>query len=59
MGVIVGVLLVLVIAVVGFFAFNSGLLSGGGSTKKVDVNISAPSLPSAPSVPAPSVPTPK
>lgn len=43
MGVIVGVLLVLVVAIVGFFAYNSGMLGGG--TKKVDVNISAPSVP--------------
>jgi predicted metalloprotease len=43
MGVIVGVLLVLVVAIVAFFAFNSGMLGGG--TKKVDVNVSAPSVP--------------
>lgn len=43
MGVIVGVLLVLVVAIVGFFAYNSGMLGGG--TKKVDVSVSAPSIP--------------
>jgi hypothetical protein len=43
MGVIVGVLLVLVVGLVAFFAFNSGMM--GGATKKVDVNVSAPSIP--------------
>jgi hypothetical protein len=43
LGVIVGVLLVLALVVVGVFAFNSGMLGGG--TKKVDVSVSAPSVP--------------
>ena len=46
MGVILGVLLVVVIVLVGFFAFNSGMMNGGG-TKKMDVSVSSPNLPKA------------
>jgi hypothetical protein len=46
MGVILGVLLVIVVVIVAVFAFNSGMF--GGSTKKVDVSVHAPSVPSAP-----------
>ncbi len=49
MGVIVGALLVLVIAIVAFLAFGGGSMFGG-QTKKVDVSISAPDI-SAPKAP--------
>ena len=48
LGVIVGGLLVVVVAVVSFLAFSGNFTS----TKSIDVNVHAPAM-SAPSAPAP------
>ena len=45
-GMVLGVLGVLIALVVAFLYFGGGNLFGGG-TKSVDVNVSAPSMPSA------------
>ena len=42
---IVGGLLVLVLVIVGVMSFGGGNLFGGGQTKSIDVNISAPKTP--------------
>jgi hypothetical protein len=52
MGMVVGALLVLVLIIGAFMLFGGGSMLGGGGHKSVDVNINAPSLPN-PTVPSP------
>ena len=59
MGVVVGILLAVVLAIGAFFVFGGGLLN---QKKSVDLNVNLPSPaapPSAPSIPTPPVPTPQ
>jgi hypothetical protein len=59
MGVVVGVLLAVVLAIGAFFFFSSGMLN---QRKAVDLNVNLPSPaapPSAPSIPSPPIPKPQ
>ncbi len=56
MGVVVGILLAVVLAVGAFFMFSGGMMN---QRKTVDLNVNLPSAPSAPSIPAPPVPKPQ
>lgn len=50
MGVVVGILLAVILAIGAFFIFGGGMLH---QKKSVDLNVNLPSAPAAPSVPAP------
>lgn len=50
MGVVVGILLAVVLAIGAFFVFGGGMLN---QKKSVDLNVNLPSAPSAPSIPTP------
>ena len=47
-GMVVGALLVIALIIGAVVFFGGGNILGGGDTKKVDVNISAPQLPPTP-----------
>lgn len=47
-GMVVGALIVIVAIIAAVVFFGGGSMFGGGDTKTVDVNISAPQLPEAP-----------